>query len=476
MNLEQKVDSIESEMALVKGEIKQTLVDLREFLMKQGSPFMVGGDGGDGSIAQNVVDQMLEQAQAVAREEASVGLQRGLEDLHRENQRQLEAIQAQVAMAPGAGEEVMAEIEELRRQGREQAASSQRQLEEVQARQATGGGGADTAELRLQIENLQAQPAAGGGGADTAELRRQMEDMRRESERQMEALRAQQTTAAPDSAAAADLQRRMDEMQRDQKQQMDAVQAQAAAQAAQAIVAPPVLGAQVVQAPPGAQVIEVQPAPQRQAQELPVVLSVEEAPPAPSAELTGQVQPPPLPAQQVQVEVPFATPEAPAAVQYVDPIAPPLEAPLLATGPVVPPGQEPLPVVGAGVAPGLVAPAPQQVSPLAEQLQGNAALDANLLASLIRWVGGIKRRLGADQLPGFIEMYKLTGHLPVVVERLVLHVATLDALPDESSDQIFTLDDVMDSLLQLHAIVYGPGHSVQGALAGLLEEQPQTNA
>ena len=44
-------------------------------------------------------------------------------------------------------------------------------------------------------------------------------------------------------------------------------------------------------------------------------------------------------------------------------------------------------------------------------------------------------------------------------------------LCDESSDQLFTLDDVMDSLLQLHAIVYGPGHAFQGSLTGLWGEQ-----
>ncbi len=100
-------------------------------------------------------------------------------------------------------------------------------------------------------------------------------------------------------------------------------------------------------------------------------------------------------------------------------------------------------------------------------------LDANLLTNLMRWVGSVKRRLGASQLPGFLEMYKLTGHLPPVMERLILHLAELDALPDESYDQIFTLDDLMDSLLQLHAIVYGPGYVSGGALLNLEEAAAQ---
>ena len=44
MNIEQKIESLEGEMGLVKGEIKQTLVDLKDFIMKQGAPFAVAGD------------------------------------------------------------------------------------------------------------------------------------------------------------------------------------------------------------------------------------------------------------------------------------------------------------------------------------------------------------------------------------------------------------------------------------------------
>ena len=116
------------------------------------------------------------------------------------------------------------------------------------------------------------------------------------------------------------------------------------------------------------------------------------------------------------------------------------------------------------------------ISPAADMDPAFGPLDANLLTNLMRWVGGVKRRLGASQLPGFLEMYKLTGHLPPVMEKLIYHLAELDALPDESYDQIFTLDDLMDSLLQLHAIVYGPGYVSSGALLSLEEEKPQGTA
>ena len=457
----------------MKGEIKQTLVDLREFVMKQGSPFMMTAEGGEGGgIAQNALDQMLEQAQAIAREEASVSLQRGLEELHRENQRQLEAIQAQVSMGPGSSDDLMAEIDELRRQSQEQAATSRRQIEAIQSQEPSGGG------------------------ADAAAIQRQMDDMRAENQRQMDAVRAQQQSSGGDPAAVAEIQRQMDALRAQQQssagdpaavaemqRQMDAMQAQMASQAAQ-----PALGAQIVQPPvisPQGQVIQVQPGPPPQEAQPSQIIEVQQAPPqpgpaqemqipvvqAPPAEVAAQQQQmPPLEIAQtpeMQVEMPplemplEVQPASQAPRQDLTMPAPEMAAPYMA---------QPVQPLGATAAGSLSAQAPA-VSPLAEQLQGNASLDANLLASLIRWVGGVKRRLGATQLPGFIEMYKLTGHLPLVVEKLILHVASLDALPDESSDQIFTLDDVMDSLLQLHAIIYGPGHAVSGSLLGLLEEQ-----
>ena len=106
----------------------------------------------------------------------------------------------------------------------------------------------------------------------------------------------------------------------------------------------------------------------------------------------------------------------------------------------------------------------------------SSALDANLLTNLTRWVGGVKRRLGSEQLAGLLEIYKMTGHLPQVVENLIYFLAGLDALPDESSDQVFTLDDLMDSLLQLHAVVYGPGYASRGSLLSSLAGQSLEDA
>ena len=134
--------------------------------------------------------------------------------------------------------------------------------------------------------------------------------------------------------------------------------------------------------------------------------------------------------------------------------------------------QEPSPEVASNaVSEGLAPPDEgfQIVSQAAGDPPVSTAMDSNLVTNLMRWVGDVKRRMGASQFEGFLEVYKLTGHLPPVVEKVILQLATLDALPDESADQVFTLDDLMDSLLQLHAIIYGPGYASRGSLENLLE-------
>ena len=432
MNLEQKVDGIEAEMMLMKGEIKQTLVDLREFIMKQGSPFMIAAEGGAGSkagIPPDIMEQLVEQARSIAQEEASSNIQRGIEELYRENQRQMESMQA-LQGDPGATAALQQEIEELRRQSQEQ----------MEALRATQGS--------------QSDPEA------TASLRREIEDLRREGRRREEVVRVQQAPSIEVGRGPAGP------------------------------------GPQVVQAPGPAQgqpqVIHVQQAPPRQAEQSrgisqsDVERMLEEAKASAREEAMAgmrremeevrrQAQAQQAQARPLQVEAPepeFEEPErgrAPVAKKPQPQVIRVQQAP---SRPAPEEWTEEIPVE---LAPGFEAPyvaeeAAESIGALTGEPAGRESLDANLLTSLLRWVGSVKRRLGKNHLAGFLEMYKLTGHLPPSVEKLVLMIAALDALPDESSDQIFTLDDVMDSLLQLHAIIYGPGHAVRGALMGLEDE------
>ena len=84
-------------------------------------------------------------------------------------------------------------------------------------------------------------------------------------------------------------------------------------------------------------------------------------------------------------------------------------------------------------------------------------LDVNLLANLMRWVGSVKCRLGVQQMRLLVELYRLTGHLTPIMEKAITRLASLGILPDESDHHVFTQDDLIDTLLQLHGINYGSG-------------------
>ena len=81
------------------------------------------------------------------------------------------------------------------------------------------------------------------------------------------------------------------------------------------------------------------------------------------------------------------------------------------------------------------------------------ALDIHSVANLIRWVGSARPRIGLDQLRTLLEIYQSTGHLPDTIEELILEAAKLRAVAEGPEDQGFTLEEYIDSLLQLHAIV-----------------------
>ena len=83
------------------------------------------------------------------------------------------------------------------------------------------------------------------------------------------------------------------------------------------------------------------------------------------------------------------------------------------------------------------------------------ALDIHSVANLIRWVGTIRPRIGGVQLTTLLEIYESTGHLPETIEELILEAARLDTLPNNSDGQGFHMEEYIDALLQLHAIVSG---------------------
>jgi len=64
-----------------------------------------------------------------------------------------------------------------------------------------------------------------------------------------------------------------------------------------------------------------------------------------------------------------------------------------------------------------------------------------------------------------LELYGLSGHLTSMVENAIASIAELRVLPDESDSHVFTVDDLMDAYLQLHAINYGSGRTPAAPLS-----------
>ncbi len=76
----------------------------------------------------------------------------------------------------------------------------------------------------------------------------------------------------------------------------------------------------------------------------------------------------------------------------------------------------------------------------------------NLLANLIRWISNARRAIGAEQLPIFLEMYGISGHLSPELKEVILHLADIAATEpaDASAAEIWS-----QLILELHGILAG---------------------
>ena len=85
----------------------------------------------------------------------------------------------------------------------------------------------------------------------------------------------------------------------------------------------------------------------------------------------------------------------------------------------------------------------------------------NLLANLIRWVANAKKEIGSEQLPVFLEVYGISGHLSLELKEVLLHLAdiTLEQPAEASAADIWSR-----SILELHGVLAGsdaPFHPVK---------------
>ncbi|MDO8568713.1 MAG: hypothetical protein Q7R57_08375 [Dehalococcoidales bacterium] len=76
----------------------------------------------------------------------------------------------------------------------------------------------------------------------------------------------------------------------------------------------------------------------------------------------------------------------------------------------------------------------------------------NLLANLIRWVAIAKREIGGEQLPTFLEVYGISGHLSSESKDIILQLAevTTPETADASTAEVWS-----KLILELHGILAG---------------------
>ena len=97
----------------------------------------------------------------------------------------------------------------------------------------------------------------------------------------------------------------------------------------------------------------------------------------------------------------------------------------------------------------------------------------NLLANLTHWVSNAKKEIGMEQLPVFLEVYGITGHLSPELKDVILHMAdiTLEQLTEASASEIWS-----KLMLELHGILTGgdaPRYPVRPFWNGNEEEEEE---
>ena len=76
----------------------------------------------------------------------------------------------------------------------------------------------------------------------------------------------------------------------------------------------------------------------------------------------------------------------------------------------------------------------------------------NMLANLITWISRAKKEIGTEQLPVFLEVYGISGHLSSELKEIILHLAEISA---DRPDGINDAEIWGQSMLSLHGILTG---------------------
>lgn len=76
----------------------------------------------------------------------------------------------------------------------------------------------------------------------------------------------------------------------------------------------------------------------------------------------------------------------------------------------------------------------------------------SLLANLINWIARVKKEIGPDQLPAFLEVYGVSGHLSPELKEVIMN---LSEIVSEHTDYTSKAEIWSQSMLALHGILTG---------------------
>jgi hypothetical protein len=84
---------------------------------------------------------------------------------------------------------------------------------------------------------------------------------------------------------------------------------------------------------------------------------------------------------------------------------------------------------------------------------GKSIPKVNLMANLINWVARAKREIGDEQLPTFLEVYGISGHLSPELKDVIMSLSELASEPPE--DATNKAEIWSQSMLSLHGVLTG---------------------
>jgi hypothetical protein len=106
-----------------------------------------------------------------------------------------------------------------------------------------------------------------------------------------------------------------------------------------------------------------------------------------------------------------------------------------------------------------------------EALQGTPKV--NMLANLISWVAKAKQDIGSEDLPAFLEVYGISGHLSPELKEVILRLAEMTKdLPDNTADS----EIWGQSMLSLHGILTGGDAPLNPVIPSWVDSNDGTDA